>query len=103
MIVDARTLIHEYGHVLSLGHAKCGTTEYPDNWGGTYRLYDNGRLGPVAMGFDTRDGLTPYYFADSVTGTEFADIMSYCGKEWASDRGYRAVIDYLGYYDGGPL
>lgn len=99
----ARVLVHEYGHVLSLGHAKCGTTEFPDNWGGTYRLYNNGRLGPIGMGFDTRDGTTPYYFADSVTGTEFADMMSYCGKQWTSDRGYRAVIDYLGEYDGGSL
>lgn len=98
---SALSLVHEYGHVLSLGHAKCGTTDYLDNWWGTYRLYDDGRLGPVGMGFDTRDGVTPYYFHAGSKADWFADFMSYCGYMWwMSDRGHRAIIDYLGYYDG---
>lgn len=87
----ARVFAHEYGHVLGLGHAKCGTTEYLDNKDGVYRLYENGRLGSLAMGYDAGND---FYFADTA-GTEFADLMSYCGKEWMSDKGYRAVIGYM--------
>lgn len=89
----ARTLVHELGHTAGLGHASCMVLEHDDA-----RLYADGRLGANGMGYDE---YAEYYF--SVQGAitkgglpQFADVMSYCGKEWMSDKGWRLMIDYLG-------
>ncbi len=85
----AVTVAHEYGHLLSLNHAACGVSGETDS-----RLYNDGRLGGRA-GFDSRRG---FFFNSSrrnaVGQLQFGDLMSYCLKEWTSDRGYRAMLGY---------
>lgn len=85
----AVTVAHEYGHLLSLNHAACGVSGQTDS-----RLYADGRLGGKA-GFDSRRG---FYFNSLRRNTlgqlQFGDLMSYCQKEWTSDRGYRAMLSY---------
>lgn len=81
---NAMTLAHEYGHLMDLDHAACGGPTGLDP-----RLYSDGRLGGGA-GYDAiRDS----YFSSTNT-SEFADVMSYCGKEWMSDHGYLAAMSY---------
>lgn len=81
---NAMTLAHEYGHLMDLDHAACGGATGLDP-----RLYSDGLLGSGA-GYDAaRDA----YFSSANT-SEFADVMSYCGKEWMSDRGYLAAMAY---------
>ena len=86
---QAVTLAHEFGHLLNLDHAACGSTT-----GNDPRLYRDGRLGQGA-GHDAGRG---FYFSASLTGADgtpqFADVMSYCNKAWTSDRGYRASLAY---------
>lgn len=86
---NAMTVAHEYGHLMDLDHGNCGGATGLDP-----RLYPDGRLGGVA-GYDSSRGV---YFAttgNNVAGTPmFADVMSYCGKEWISDRGYLAAMSY---------
>ena len=85
----AVTVAHEYGHLLSLDHAACGVSGRTDS-----RLYNDGRLGGKA-GFDSRRGFYFNSLRRSSTGQlQFADLMSYCLKEWTSDRGYRAMLAY---------
>jgi len=80
----AETFIHEMGHIQSLGHANCGGVDQVDN-----DLYDDGRLGPIGVGYDSgRD----FYF-QSARG-RFFDMMSYCNNGWMSDKGYRKVISF---------
>lgn len=90
----AVTVAHEYGHLLALEHANCGTSSGIDP-----RLYPDGRLGGLA-GHDAERG---FYFSSavrSVTGQpQFGDLMSYCEKEWSSDRGYRASLRYRAQLD----
>ena len=81
---NAMTLAHEFGHLMDLDHAACGGATGLDP-----RLYDDGGLAGGA-GYDAVRGA---YFS-SVGTTEFADVMSYCGKEWMSDRGYLAAMAY---------
>ncbi len=85
----AVTVAHEYGHLLGLNHAACNISGQTDS-----RLYSDGRLGGRA-GFDSRRG---FYFNSLRRGfsgqLQFADLMSYCLKEWTSDRGYRAMLGY---------
>lgn len=93
---QAVTLAHEFGHLLNLDHAACGSTT-----GNDPRLYSDGRLGQGA-GHDASRG---FYFPASLTdadGTsQFADLMSYCNKAWTSDRGYRASLAYRTAGDAG--
>lgn len=80
----ATVLGHEFGHVMALGHASCGTTDQVDS-----DLYPDGRIGTNGGGYDTGRG---YYF--STAGGSFSDTMSYCGKGWTSDLAYRKVMAY---------
>ena len=81
----ALTVAHEYGHLLDLDHAGCGGSTTLD-----LRLYLDGRLG----GGNGLDIERNYYFSSAGRNSEFADLMSYCGKEWTSDRGYLASLNY---------
>jgi hypothetical protein len=85
----AVTVAHEYGHLLTLNHAPCGVSATASS-----QNYNDGRLGGRA-GFDSRRG---FYFnslqPNSRGQLQFADLMSYCLKEWTSDRGYRAMLSY---------
>lgn len=81
---NAMTLAHEFGHLMDLDHAACGGATGLDP-----RLYSDGQLGNGA-GYDAVRGA---YFSSANTD-EFADVMSYCGKEWMSDRGYLAAMAY---------
>lgn len=80
----ASTLVHEFGHLMFLKHAACGTTDQLDA-----DLYADGRIGSNGGGYDTGRG---YYF--STAGGTFSDVMSYCGKGWTSDLGYRKVLAF---------
>lgn len=85
---DAMTFAHEYGHLLNLDHGNCGSPSMLDP-----RLYSDGRLGGGA-GWDA---IRDLYFSSQrlLNGQpQFADLMSYCGKEWMSDRGYLASLGY---------
>lgn len=85
----ALTVAHEYGHLLNLNHAACGGPTDTDR-----RLYPDGRLGGGA-GFDTTRN---FYFSSQRLNNsgqpQFGDLMSYCAKEWSSDRGYVAALSY---------
>ena len=81
----ALTVAHEYGHLLDLDHAACGGATGTDP-----RLYGDGRLN-AGSGFDAVRGV---FFSAAGRTSEFADLMSYCGKEWTSDRGYLASLNY---------
>lgn len=87
----ALTVAHEYGHLLNLNHAACGGPTDTDP-----RLYADGRLGGGA-GHDSARG---FYFSSQRPGNDgqpqFGDLMSYCAKEWSSDRGYLAELSYRG-------
>ncbi|MDP1776477.1 MAG: hypothetical protein Q8K94_07660, partial [Moraxellaceae bacterium] len=70
---DAMTFAHEYGHLLNLDHANCGSPSMLDP-----RLYSDGRLGGGA-GWDA---VKDVYFSSQrqLNGQpQFADVMSYCG------------------------
>lgn len=86
----AVTVAHEYGHLLNLNHAACGVGGRTDS-----RLYPDGRLGAMGAGFDPVRG---FYFSATQRNAEgrqqFGDLMSYCMKEWPSDRGYLASAAY---------
>lgn len=83
------TIAHEFGHLFNLNHANCGSPSGLDS-----RFYADGRLGS-GSGYDVIRG---YYFSatrsNSDGSPQFADLMSYCGKEWMSDRGYVAALGY---------
>jgi len=87
----ALTVAHEYGHLLNLDHAACGGPTDTDP-----RLYADGRLG----GGGGYDPLRNFYFSSQRLGNDgqpqFGDLMSYCAKEWSSDRGYLAALSYRG-------
>lgn len=80
----ASTFVHEFGHLMFLKHAACGTTDQLDA-----DLYADGRIGSNGGGYDAGRG---YYF--NTAGGTFSDAMSYCGKGWTSDLGYRKVMAY---------
>ncbi|MEO6699698.1 MAG: hypothetical protein ABIM24_10100 [Paraperlucidibaca sp.] len=86
----AVTVAHEYGHLLNLLHAGCGVQGTPSS-----SNYNDGRIGTSGAGYDTGRG---FYFSatqrDSSGGLQFGDLMSYCEKEWPSDRGYIASARY---------
>lgn len=85
----AVTVAHELGHLFNLDHARCGGASASDP-----RLYSDGRLGGGA-GYDSSRG---FYFSGLARHGDgqyqFGDLMSYCTKEWASDRGYLAAMAY---------
>lgn len=87
----ALTVAHEYGHLLNLDHAACGGPTDTDS-----RLYPDGRLGNGA-GYDAARN---FYFSSQRLNSDgqpqFGDLMSYCSKEWSSDRGYLASLSYRG-------
>lgn len=85
----ALTVAHEYGHLLNLNHAACGGPTDTDP-----RLYPDGRLGG-GSGYDTTRRF--YFSSQRLNGAgqpQFGDLMSYCAKEWSSDRGYVAALNY---------
>lgn len=87
----AVTVAHEYGHLLNLNHAACGGPTDTDP-----RLYADGRLGGGAG----HDSARNFYFSSQRLSNDgqpqFGDLMSYCAKEWSSDRGYLAELSYRG-------
>lgn len=85
----ALTLAHEYGHLLNMDHASCGGATGLDP-----RLYSDGRLDGGGGWDEVRDAYFSSTRLDSNNQPQFADLMSYCGKEWASDRGYLAELNY---------
>ena len=85
----ALTLAHEYGHLLNLDHAACGGATGLDP-----RLYSDGRLNGGGGWDEVRDLYFSSTRLDSSNQPQFADVMSYCGKEWSSDRGYLAELNY---------
>lgn len=85
----ALTLAHEYGHLLNLDHAACGGAGGIDP-----RLYSDGRLNSGAGWDEVRDAYFSSTRLDGSNQPQFADLMSYCGKEWSSDRGYLAAMNY---------
>lgn len=85
----ALTLAHEYGHLLNLDHAACGGATGLDP-----RLYSDGRLNGGGGWDEVRDTYFSSTRLDANNQPQFADVMSYCGKEWASDRGYLAALNY---------
>lgn len=86
---QAVTIAHEFGHLLNLNHGNCGGATGLDS-----RLYGDGRLGSGA-GYDSYRDF--YFSATRQSGgvSQFADLMSYCGKEWMSDRGWQAALGYI--------
>jgi len=85
----ALTLAHEYGHLLNLDHASCGGATGLDP-----RLYSDGRLNGGGGWDEVRDAYFSSTRLDANNQPQFADLMSYCGKEWTSDRGYLAELNY---------
>jgi len=85
----ALTLAHEYGHLLNMDHASCGGATGLDP-----RLYSDGRLNGGGGWDEVRDAYFSSTRLDANNQPQFADLMSYCGKEWASDRGYLAELNY---------
>lgn len=85
----ALTLAHEYGHLLNLDHASCGGATGLDP-----RLYSDGRLNGGGGWDEVRDAYFSSTRLDGNNQPQFADLMSYCGKEWTSDRGYLAELNY---------
>lgn len=85
----ALTLAHEYGHILNLDHADCGGATGIDP-----RLYSDGRLNNGGGWDEVRDAYFSSTRLDGSNQPQFADLMSYCGKEWSSDRGYLAAMAY---------
>lgn len=87
----AVTVAHEYGHLLNLNHAGCGVSASPN----AASRYDDGRIGSAGAGYDVGRN---YYFSatqrDSSNRFQFGDLMSYCQKEWPSDRGYVTSARY---------
>lgn len=80
------TIAHEMGHLFNLNHADCGGPAGIDS-----RLYPDGRIGSGA-GYDAGRN---FYFSNAGLSTpQFADIMSYCAKEFPSDIGYLAEMGY---------
>lgn len=82
----AVTVAHEFGHLLNLGHADCGGPSGIDS-----RLHADGRL-DGGSGYDS--GRDFFFSSAGDRGDSFGDLMSYCSKEWPSDRGYLAALDY---------
>ncbi len=85
----ALTLAHEYGHLLNMDHASCGGATGLDP-----RLYSDGRLNGGGGWDEVRDAYFSSTRLDANNQPQFADLMSYCGKEWTSDRGYLAELNY---------
>ncbi|MDZ4298801.1 MAG: hypothetical protein U0998_05945 [Moraxellaceae bacterium] len=78
----ANIFVHEFGHMMNLGHAACNVDPDDVNVG-----YPDGRIGTNGGGFDVGRN---FYF--STAGGQFSDFMSYCAKNWTSDINYRQVI-----------
>lgn len=78
----ANIFVHEFGHMMNLGHAACNVGPDDVNVG-----YPDGRIGANGGGYDVgRD----FYF--TTAGGQFSDFMSYCAKNWTSDLNYRQII-----------
>jgi hypothetical protein len=70
----ARVFTHELGHLLSLKHAPCGTTDVLD----TQFPYSGGKIGPVV----------PFNVLTAKDEPAEFDVMGYCGGKWFSDYSY---------------
>src|SRR5690554_1421833 len=78
------TIAHELGHNFNLRHADCGGA------------------GGAAPGYPYVDARTGTYgvnphgidYLGYLVQPEVADLMSYCGPRWISDRNFRAVLNY---------
>lgn len=79
---SATILVHEFGHMMNLGHAACNVEPSDENVG-----YPDGRIGANGGGYDAERG---FYF--TTAGGQFSDFMSYCAKNWSSDINYRQII-----------
>ena len=82
---EAKTLAHEFGHLMNLNHGACGNTGSVDP-----RLAADGLM--HGEGWDRQRGV---YFSSEAEGDEpFSDLMSYCDKGWMSPEGYLAALRY---------
>lgn len=78
------TIAHELGHNFDLRHADCGgaggaSPGYP---------YVHGRTGTYGI---NPNGLMNH---GHLVQPDAADLMTYCGPRWISDRNYRSVMNY---------
>lgn len=82
----ALALIHEFMHVMNVGHADACDPDGIDP-----RLYPGGTIGPHGAGYDSGRDL---YFANGGSA-DFYDFMGYCSSQrWTSDVAYRGIMDY---------
>ena len=85
--LQPRTIAHELGHNLSLGHAPCG-----DPLGLDPRFpYTDGSIG--AWGHRPNDGNGPE-FGWLYSPVVYKDLMTYCGPEWVSDYNFRKALEH---------
>ncbi len=87
--VVKETMVHEFGHNLSLLHAPCGGPAGAD----PQFPYANARLGAgnrFIWGYDAE----ARRFVDP-TPTSAHDLMSYCDGDWFSDYNYRKMQGFL--------
>lgn len=82
---EAKSLAHEFGHLMNLNHGACGNTGSIDS-----RLPTDGLL--HGEGWDADRSL--YFSSSASTPTPFSDVMSYCDKGWVSPQGYEAALRY---------
>jgi hypothetical protein len=83
------TLVHEFGHNLSLAHAPCGSAEGED----PQYPYADGRLGASGRYVWGYNAVTSRFI--DPRNSDLHDIMSYCGGESFSDYNYRKMQVYL--------
>ncbi len=79
-VPDMKTMAHEIGHTMSLGHANCGfvTDEDP--------LFPNGEGLIGVWGYDAR--------GDTLVPPDIPDVMSYCDPAWISDYHFRNAMTH---------
>ena len=79
-IPHGRTMAHELGHNLFLGHAPCGSADPDPSY-----PYPDGSIG--VWGYDFRDG-------GSLVPPSTPDVMSYCSPGWISDYSFSKALRY---------
>ncbi len=86
-VPSARTIAHELGHNMSLGHAPCGTSGDPSY------PYPDGSVG--AWGYDFRDG-------GRLMHPSNADLMAYCEPNWISGYHFTNALRFRLLDEGAP-